>query len=259
MSDDDLAVAAEHFRASIDGDQERLHQAISSAARVAEERAATLGAIHPDTLLALTRQAFYASYARQDVTVLRSRIIAGWEEYIATLNADAPETQKARNHLAGELRIVGRKQDAALLTQQIHESWRRIAADCASRLGPTHPDTIDARRTYAYSHRWVGRPQGEEVALMEGIVAELEVALGTIHPRTLRAKVDLAFRYYEGAYDVGQAIVLGERIIDDVHANLDESDLRTLRAVLISAYGTTGRENEMHALAARYPMPHDDQ
>jgi hypothetical protein len=94
---------------------------------------------------------------------------------------------------------------------------------------------------------------------MEGIVAELEVALGTIHPRTLRAKVDLACRYYEGAYDVGRAVVLGERIIDDVHANLDESDLRTLRAVLISAYGTTGRENEMYALAARYPMPHDDQ
>jgi hypothetical protein len=49
----------------------------------------------------------------------------------------------------------------------------RLAAERIATLGPTHPDTIDARERHAHGHRWLGR-RNDEIRLTEEMLAGLD-------------------------------------------------------------------------------------
>ena len=154
----------------------------------------------------------------------------------------------------------GEPDDRRVIHERVIGSWGRLADARSRRLGPVHPDTVDAREHHAYCHRLAGRGT-DEVALVEQIAADHERLLGPGDPRTLRALARLAFRYGEGAHDTPAAIALGERIIGDAHDALGPEDeaMRALRAMLIVSYAQTGRTSDAHAIRARFPAPGEDE
>ncbi|WP_426513423.1 tetratricopeptide repeat protein [Dactylosporangium sp. McL0621] len=239
----------------------RLPEAVRRLEEVAVTRERLMGPAHPDTLAVWTNlAAAYATAERfAESHALDKRLLAGWTQALAgrerDLGPDAPDTQFARVRLAE----ISSSDDSRALWHQVMTSWGRLAAKRSTTLGPAHPDTIDARGWHAYSHRALGR-YDDEVRLVEEIAAELLDLLGSADPRTLHAQVQLASRYFEGNYDGAAAVELGERIIEEACRVLgpEHQDLRVVRAVLMLSYHVAGRTDEVAALAARYPMPDDE-
>ena len=191
---------------------------------------------------------------------MRERIAtAGSSRGRAGAAARTGQYSVGRIRLAGAYLALGRADDERITRERVIESWGRLADGRSRRLGPVHPDTVEAREHHAYCHRQVGR-FNDEVGLKEQIATDHERLLGPRDPRTLRALARLAFTYGEGAYDNPAAIVLGERIIGDAYDALgpDDDDMRALRALLTVSYAQTGRIDDAHALQARFPMPDAD-
>ncbi|MBW6435490.1 tetratricopeptide repeat protein [Actinoplanes hulinensis] len=239
---------------------EALPEAVRLLEDVAADRERVLGPDHPDTLAVLLNLGYvYGTAGRfTESAATEARLLPGWQRAVAeaerTLGPDDPETQFRRLRLAHECDSRDRRDEALALREEVRAAWGRVAADRAARLGEIHPGTLDARQHHAWAHRWTGRPD-DELRLDREIVADHERILGPTGPRTLQAKAAFAWAHH----DLPESVDLAAEIIDEVAATLDEEHLRKVRTVLVLHLARTDRSDEAQALAARYPLPTDDE
>ena len=116
-----------------------------------------------------------------------------------------------------------------------------LTADLERTLGPSHPDTLNARNSLAAAYQAAGRA-AEAIPLLEQTLAGRERLLGPDHPDTMRSRNNLARAYREAGRIteaiplVQQTLAARERLLGPDHASTLAS-----RNNLASAYWATGR------------------
>ncbi|MFF8946050.1 tetratricopeptide repeat protein [Streptomyces sp. NPDC014864] len=155
---------------------------------VAAERAALLGADHPDTLASRFEVAFTLSRTGRAGEALRAyKHVTGAR--IRVLGADHPDTLAARQEMAYVLGQLGRHFDA-------HQVYRSVLAARERTMGADHPDTLRCRHNLAFNLSRLGRLEDSYRMACEVAAARARV-LGPLHPDTLVTR-------YEVAYALGQ-------------------------------------------------------
>jgi hypothetical protein len=146
----------------------------------------------------------------------------------------------ARKKLAG-LISDDRPDEAQRLREQLIAAWACLAAERSRRLGPVHPDTVDARAEHADLHHWFGglNASDEATRMHEEITNDHLRILGPDHPRTLHAQVRLARHY--GWFDP-RLPALAEPLLDRLYSapEPNHDDIRSVRHWLISARAKVG-------------------
>jgi tetratricopeptide (TPR) repeat protein len=119
-----------------------------------------------------------------------------------------------------------------------------LAENCASILGPDHPDTLCTRGNLANAYQAAGRT-AEAITLNEQNLADFQRVLGPDHPHTLGTRHNLADAYRDAGRTT-EAITLNERSLADRERLLgpDHPDTLTTRNNLARAYQTAGRTAE---------------
>jgi tetratricopeptide (TPR) repeat protein len=116
-----------------------------------------------------------------------------------------------------------------------------LTTDLERTLGPSHPDTLNARNSLAAAYQAAGRAT-EAIPLLEQTLAERERLLGPDHSDTVFSRNSLARAYREAGRIadaiplVQQALAARERLLGPDHASTLAS-----RNNLASAYWATGR------------------
>jgi hypothetical protein len=95
--------------------------------------------------------------------------------------------------------------------------FAKLAADCATRLGPAHPDTLSARHEHASWQGQAGDPAGA-FAELERLLQDRTEVLGPDHPDTLSTRGSLARWTGRGGNRAGAASQLGQLVDDLVRA-----------------------------------------
>jgi tetratricopeptide (TPR) repeat protein len=116
-----------------------------------------------------------------------------------------------------------------------------LTADLERTLGPSHPDTLNARNSLAAAYKAAGRAT-EAIPLLEQTLAERERLLGPDHPDTALSRNSLA-RAYRDAGRMADAIPLVQQTLaarERLHGP-DHASTLASRNNLASAYWATGR------------------
>lgn len=226
--EDEHRLAQQYFQRAMDGDRDRLNDAIDLMKSVAERREEVLGLAHQDTLESWSSLDLFRNYAdRPDIPNLTDHINSGWEQLVAArvreFGPDAPETQFARMRLASAYFAGARRQEQLAVLADVNASFGRLVEERTRELGPVHPDTVDARERYAWSFTPLGR-KDRELELLAELLADLERLLGDRDPLTLRSQIDWASTLTGGARDLPGAIALCERIFETARSVLGEDD-----------------------------------
>ncbi len=116
-----------------------------------------------------------------------------------------------------------------------------LTADLERVLGPSHPDTLNARNSLAAAYQAAGRV-ADAIPLFEQTLAARERLLGADHPSTLTSQNNLAAAY-EDAGRVAEAILLFEQTLAAREELLGADHPVTLgsRGNLAAAYRAAGR------------------
>jgi tetratricopeptide (TPR) repeat protein len=119
-----------------------------------------------------------------------------------------------------------------------------LTADLEHMLGPSHPDTLNARNSLAAAYQAEGRA-AKAIPLLEQSLADYDRLLGPDHPDTTRSRNNLA-RAYLKAGRTGDAIPLVQRTLAIRERLLGAEHPSTLAARnnLATAYRATGRPAE---------------
>ncbi|GAA2876481.1 hypothetical protein Acy02nite_06000 [Actinoplanes cyaneus] len=220
----------------------------------AEETLATrervLGPLHRDTLDAVSRlSALTPEPGRSE---LRDRCVSGLEALLAA-EPDALWVRLRLGHMYEKDHPARAREHRRLAIA----GWERIAAERDSRLGPVDPSTVDARQFRADLAEAFGGQEGERVREAERILADHVRLLGTDHPATTRARVEVVRARGHGD---PAGVALAEEWIGPAFAapSPDFEAVRWLRHTILVHYSLTGRGDEIGAIAARYPLPAED-
>jgi tetratricopeptide (TPR) repeat protein len=119
-----------------------------------------------------------------------------------------------------------------------------LTADLERMLGPSHPDTLNARHSLAAAYQAAGRV-AEAIPLLDQTLAGREQLLGLDHPDTMRSRNNLA-RAYREAGRTADAIPLLQQTLAALERLLgaDDPSILASRNNLASAYRATGRPAE---------------
>jgi tetratricopeptide (TPR) repeat protein len=119
-----------------------------------------------------------------------------------------------------------------------------LTADLERTLGPSHPDTLNARNSLAAVYQAAGRA-AEAIPLLEQTLAGRERLLGPDHPDTMLSRNNLA-RAYREAGRITDAIPLVQQTLAARQRLLGPDHPSTLasRNNLASAYRATGHPAE---------------
>src|SRR5271165_424582 len=119
-----------------------------------------------------------------------------------------------------------------------------LTADLERTLGPSHPETLNARNYLAAAYQATGRT-AEAIPLLEQTLAERERLLGPDHADTIRSRNNLA-RAYREAGRITDAIPLVQQTLAARQRLLGPDHPSTLasRNNLASAYRATGHPAE---------------
>ena len=101
-----------------------------------------------------------------------------------------------------------------------------LIADLERLLGPSHPDTLNARNSLAAAYHATGRDD-DAIPLVQQILADREQMLGTDHPSTLASRNNLASAY-RAAGRPAEAIPLFEQNVAACERLLGADHPRTL-------------------------------
>jgi hypothetical protein len=264
-------------------DEQRSWEELSAAemAKAVDSRVRALGSDHPDTLTLRYRLAFLRLHLDDDFEALRDALkeiaeervrvlgaahpdtLESWEmlgRHCPELELDRPITQGWEQVLADREERLGPDHpetlDAAVrlgLRHRVIAGWERIAAERARRLGPLHPDALEAREEHL---RFVEAYDGSEAGrlLREAVAGEFAGLFGADHPETLRAQIRVLG--HETPTDTARA----EELIGRAYGILGAADggFLRLRHLLMVTHLTAGRDEAALEVGRRYPSPSDD-
>jgi tetratricopeptide repeat protein len=223
---------------------------------VAEVRERTLGPDHPETLESWTVVLLVSRSPERER--LQQRIVEGWRHVLAghDHDPDHPESLEAMLRLAN----LVLDDERLALRLRVAAGWARVAAERIDRLGPLHPDTLDARERHVTLHTAFVRHDDGKV-LYEAIVADHERLLGPDDPRTLHARIELLRHSgMPGNYDP-RIIADAERLLDRIRTVLGtgHDDFGMLRYLLVSSHMIAGRFDAAEEVRTNFPSPSDDE
>ena len=151
---------------------------------------------------------------------------------------------------------AGQSLETGGLTGPATTYWQAMFDTSKQLLGPTHPNTTQARDRLAAAYEAAGDP-GEAIALYERALTERERVLGAGHPDTLASRASLT-RAYRSAGRTHDAIRLAERALAEAEhvGGTRHPDTLTARSDAGEAYLDAGMLDQaiaafQHTLAGR--------
>ena len=200
-------------------------ESLSALERVAALRRETLGADHPDTLIAMSHLAAALQDAgRSDQAIaLFESILARQKE---RLGPDHHDTLETTNDLAVAYWESGQAARAIPL-------YRTVLEQEKARLGDDHPDTLTVMDNLAVAYAAAGEPM-KAIPLHEAVLAKSRQKLGEQSRATLITMNNLA-RAYELSGQHAQAIRLYETTLERTRSKLSDEHPQTL--ILLQGLG----------------------
>lgn len=254
LSDDDVALrlAVDAERAYLLFELGRRHDGRELCDRVLAERAAALGADHPDTLTSRSNLAAFTGEAG-DLVVARRLYAAVVDDRTRVLGPEHPDTLRSRH---GHAYYVGEAGDRVAA----RDLFADLVADQERVLGADHPHTLTSRHEHAY---YVGEA-GDRVAardLFAGLEADQARTLGAEHPDTFVSRLEHAYCTSE-AGDRTAAMALFATLAEDCDRVFGVEHPTALASRYMHAYcgGEAGVAAIIHWLdilkdACRVPSP----